>query len=346
MMSFSRDCAVGSSRMRWKKRSGSATLGLLQAYVPNEGDAWSFTLTKVKNYLEHLLVDKDRARVSPPEIPFFPADLKTPIENRGAREMVGEMFAQMVAILARRTGELHLALASLSHSPEFTPEPFSTIYQRSIYQSMLSLTRSVFRSLDKSLPDLPEAFKPLARSVLASQTRMIERFSRITGKKISGMKIRIHGNYHLEQVLFTGKDFMIIDFEGEPLRPLSERRLKRSPLRDVAGMLRSFHYAAFVGLFQFVSIHPVTTDELEGWMKPWVHYVSNVFLDTYLETVKGAPFIPSHREELVSLLDAFLLEKAIYELSYELNNRPDWVFLPLKGIASLLAEEHGQERKG
>jgi maltose alpha-D-glucosyltransferase/alpha-amylase len=155
------------------------------------------------------------------------------------------------------------------------------------------------------------------------------------------MRIRGHGDYHLGQVLYTGKDFVIIDFEGEPARPLSERRLKRSALRDVAGMLRSFRYATRVALVEqaatgLIHSRPEAIAGLEVWGQFWTLWVSAVFLKAYLAVAGETPLIPRNRGELQVLLDAFLLEKAVYELAYELNNRPDWVRIPIQGILELL----------
>ncbi|HBY81048.1 MAG TPA: alpha-amylase, partial [Cyanobacteria bacterium UBA11148] len=150
---------------------------------------------------------------------------------------------------------------------------------------------------------------------------------------------RIHGDYHLGQVLYTGKDLIIIDFEGEPARPLSERRMKRSPLRDVAGMLQSFHYAITMGLRNEVENGMIRPDNLlvmEQWAQFWYAWVSDTFLKTYLSTAAGWSFIPQTEQELRVLLDAYLFEKSIYELGYELNNRPDWVEIPLQRILQLL----------
>jgi maltose alpha-D-glucosyltransferase/alpha-amylase len=137
--------------------------------------------------------------------------------------------------------------------------------------------------------------------------------------------------------LFTGKDFVITDFEGEPARSYSERRLKRSPLRDVAGMIRSFHYAAYGGLFLDNQIRNEDISKLVPYAEQWYHYMSGFFMKAYLETVKGSPFIPKSKEDMNTLMTTFLLEKAVYELNYELNNRPDWVIIPLRGIKSLVA---------
>ena len=141
------------------------------------------------------------------------------------------------------------------------------------------------------------------------------------------------------QVLFTGKDFVITDFEGEPARSYSERRLKRSPLRDVAGMIRSFHYAAYGSLVLDNHIRKEDFEKLVPFVEQWYHYISGFFMKAYLETVKGSAFIPNNKEDLDTLMTTFLLEKAIYELNYELNNRPGWVMIPLRGIKALMKKD-------
>ena len=152
------------------------------------------------------------------------------------------------------------------------------------------------------------------------------------------MKTRIHGDYHLGQVLFTGKDFIIIDFEGEPLRSLSARKLKYSPFRDIAGMLRSFHYAIYMGLLNQEDRYPGTTPLLEPWLEHWYKVVSSRYLKGYLETAKDAEFIPESEEQIMTLIRLFVIEKAVYELDYELNNRPDWIRIPLNGLMKIIED--------
>ena len=156
-------------------------------------------------------------------------------------------------------------------------------------------------------------------------------------RRITAMCTRIHGDYHLGQVLYTGKDFIIIDFEGEPARPISVRRLKQSPLRDVAGMLRSFHYAVYTTLLeQAADIRPEDLAAFDPWARVWYLWVSAVFLKAYCAVAGQGAFLPQTREECQVLLDAYLLEKVLYELRYELNSRPDWVNVPLQGILDLV----------
>jgi len=249
---------------------------------------------------------------------------------------VAGFYLEMVRVLGRRTGEMHLALASSSEEADFAPEPFSMLYQRSVYQSMRSMIRRVLPSLEKNLGRLSAETAAEARAVLDAEQDLLNCQKRILEKKISANKIRIHGDYHLGQVLFTGKDFVIIDFEGEPARAASERRLKRSCFRDVAGMIRSFHYAAYNALLQRGNVRAEDIPLLELWIEPWYQVVSGSFLDEYLKTVGQAPFVPVDSEEREILLQTLLLDKAIYELNYELNNRPAWVMIPIRGIKQIL----------
>jgi maltose alpha-D-glucosyltransferase/alpha-amylase len=242
----------------------------------------------------------------------------------------------MARLIGKRTGEMHLALAAEPDDHRFSPEPFSLLYQRSLYHSMRTLTRRVFDLLNRNLSGMSPNIRSKATVVAPLEKEIIAHFSRLFSKKIPSVKIRVHGDYHLGQVLFTGNDFVIIDFEGEPARSIGERRLKRSPLRDVAGMIRSFHYPAYSILYGTKTFSPEEIAVLEPWAECWYKFVASAFLRTYLETVKNASFIPSKDEDLELLLNAYLLEKAIYEVAYELNNRPDWVTIPLKGIADLM----------
>ena len=190
--------------------------------------------------------------------------------------------------------------------------------------------------LRKNLAKLAPEVLPDAEAVLALETEILNHTGRFLEKKFAAMQIRIHGDYHLGQVLFTGKDFVIIDFEGEPSRTLSERRIKRSPLRDVAGMLHSFHYAAYAVLYQRDYVRIEDLPFLEPWAEAWHRSVGGSFLSSYLDVAAEAGFIPDSREDVEAMLSVFLLDKAIYVLGYELNNRPAWVVIPLRQIRSLL----------
>ncbi len=318
-----------------RPRQEPVTLGILHGYIPNQGDAWNYTVDSLESYFERALARGSSAGYSLPPTPWDAAGQEPP---QIAVETIGP-YLESARLLGQRTAEMHLALGSEADRPEFAPAPFSKLYQRSLFQSTRTLTGQVFRLLSQQAKDLPEEVRPEAQKVLELETKIFDRFRGIADRKMTGMRIRCHGDYHLGQVLYTGKDFVIIDFEGEPARSLTERKIKRSPLRDVSGMLRSFHYAAYSALFSQRDkglIRPEDFPTLEFWARFWQSWVSAVFLKSYFQWASSKNLLPSDREEARLLLDLFVLEKAVYELGYELNNRPDWVRIPLQGIQQLL----------
>jgi len=320
-----------------RDKSTPMTLGVLHGFVSNQGDAWQYTQDNLSHSFEHVLARRaELEEISLPEKYLLEA-VELDFDPLAA-EMIGA-YLESARLLGQRTAELHIALSSLPDHPEFVPEAFSTLYQRSLYQSMRNLTKQVFELLRRSLDTLPGAVREDAQKILDREGDVIKHFQLILDRKISAMRIRCHGDYHLGQVLYTGKDFLIFDFEGEPARPLSERRLKRCPLRDIAGMLRSFHYAAYAALFTQQASGFVREGDfpyLETWAQFWCFWVCVAFLKAYLPAAADTLIVPHERNELRVLLDAYLLEKAIYELGYELNNRPDWLKIPLQGIRQQL----------
>ncbi|MFP3867206.1 MAG: maltose alpha-D-glucosyltransferase [Desulfobacteraceae bacterium] len=316
-----------------RNRSEPMTMAVLQGFVLNQGDAWEYTLDVLGHYYETALARKAEVEPELPSPSPFLAPIMEPVPPL-AQEMIGH-YLESARLLGQRTAELHLALASVKGDPNFAPEPFSALYQRSVYQSMRNLTARTFQLMRSRLRYLPETMLAEAQQVLELEGEVFKRFRSLIDHKISTMRIRVHGDYHLGQVLYTGKDFVIIDFEGEPARSLTERRLKRSPLRDIAGMLRSFHYAVNHAILTN-AFRPEDVPAMEKWAQFWQLWVSSIFLQNYFAVAAQGAFLPSQEEELQVLLKAYCLEKAIYELAYELNNRPDWVKIPLRGILQLL----------
>jgi maltose alpha-D-glucosyltransferase/alpha-amylase len=217
-------------------------------------------------------------------------------------------------------------------------EEFSTLYQRSLFQSMRGLVRRNFQALTKTVPGLPLGVQKRAVEILEAEKEIISCLQKITGRRISTMKCRIHGDFHLGQALFTGKDFVFIDFEGEPTHSLGERRLKRSPLRDVASMIHSIHYATMTTLAHHSAAHPEDAALLEPWLEAWYVYVSGSYLKAYLHAMKNSPLVPAGRKELEIMLRCFLIQRAVHEFGHELNNRPDLIDLHLRGLEMLLNE--------
>lgn len=316
--------------LEYQKKDGSQiTLGILYPFVPSEGNAWDYSQDYLIRYYERVLSKLSQLEKLPalPDSFFEKSEQAIP---EMMQELIGGPFMEMAYQLGKRTAELHRALARPTQASDFRPEPFSLLYQRSVFQSIQSLVKRVFLTLRKNTNKCPEELREDLKETILLEPKIIVLCRKILAKKIKAKKIRIHGDYHLGQVLYTGNDFYIIDFEGEPARPLGERRLKRSPLKDVAGMLRSFHYAAFSPLIQEKVAGEM--EELEHWAKLWTYYISKIFLNAYLEHVGSSSLIPEDQSETESLLSLYLLEKAVYEIGYEINNRPDWLAIPLKGI--------------
>jgi maltose alpha-D-glucosyltransferase/alpha-amylase len=317
------------------------TLGILHGFVPNQGDAWEYTQDVLGDYFEHVLA---RRRTEVEDVSGEHEHVLDLVERDFApivTEVIGP-YLESARLLGQRTVELHIGLASVPDNPDFAPESFSKLYQRSLYQSMRNLSGEVFQLLRRSMEALSETVREDAQEILDREDDVFNHFQLILDRKISAMRIRCHGDYHLGQVLYTGKDFVIFDFEGEPAHPLSERRIKRSPLRDVAGMLRSFHYAAYSALFTQQAAGLIREEDLvhvEAWAHFWYLWVCVAFLKAYLPAAAQERIVPQSRDELQVLLGAYLLEKAVYELGYELNNRPDWVRIPLRGIRQQLKWE-------
>ncbi len=320
-------------------RKEPRTLAILEGFVPNQGDAWRYTEELLGLYFEDILAKRPEKENNWKTGDSVLKSITNP--HPEVRELIGP-YLESARLLGQRTGELHLTLAS-SEDPLFSPERFTKLYQRSLYQSMRTLARQVYKSLENQLEALPAGIRNEIMPVEELQKKTLERLGYIINSKVTAMRIRCHGDYHLGQVLYTGKDFVIIDFEGEPARPISERRIKRSPLKDVAGMLRSFHYAVYSSLFAQKEqglAHAEDIPYLEYWANFWYMWVSRIFLGAYQEVSAPGGFLPESGQEMVDLLDIYLLEKAVYELGYELNNRPDWVKIPLKGINQILSQQN------
>ncbi len=306
-------------------RSASYTVAIAQGLVAHESVAWNHALALAGAYLESLA--GHRGSPSPeagtPSNPM--AEIRSDDPARG--------FARL---LGRRTAEMHLALASRPDLPDFAPEPFTLIFQRSLHAGIAGQVEDVYALLARALPRLPESTAALGRRIQASRPQVMSAFGGLLERLIPTVKTRVHGDYHLGQVLFTGKDVVILDFEGEPARSLPERKLKRSPWKDVAGMLRSFHYAAHSAWAAAASgLEADAKTAMEPWVEGWPDRMCTAFLESYAQAAGDAAFVPGE-EDRQGLLRVHLMEKAVYELGYELNNRPDWAHIPMLGILRLL----------
>jgi maltose alpha-D-glucosyltransferase / alpha-amylase len=337
----------------------SLTLGVLQRFTPGK-PAWQANLDSLTAYFARiaLLPPEDRPRASEAFERLGDKKTREAASERGdcsgslwgmallrpvaAAEPLAGDDLRKTALLGRRTAELHLALASDTEQPGFVPEPFTEKHQQSLRWSMRDLASRTCELLRQRLAQVPAEVQPAARQVLSQESRLLARFDEIVAERIDAQRIRCHGDYHLGQVIDTGDDFVIIDFEGEPARPLDERRAKRSPLIDVAGMIRSLHYAASQALFQQLrSERPgrIDASALREAADAWYRWSVAAFLGAYRSTAASGNFLPRSAALCDRLLGLFVLEKAVYELAYELNNRPDWVEVPLAGLLELLGAQ-------
>lgn len=306
-------------------------LALLQTFTKNKSSAWQFTLSQLQSFYKKL----DHQEPATLSNSSFFQHLHEPILPL-VKKNVGS-FLSHASLLGKRTAELHLALAS-SQRLAFKPERFSSDNQSEIQAELIAEATHALKLLRAKFDTLPDDAKELANWTLNQRSKIFSRLKTLMQSPIRVQKIRIHGDYHLGQVLFTGKDFVIIDFEGEPMRPIEERRKKRPAFQDLAGMIRSFHYAVYAALLQDETLTTSAIHHLSPFGELWFHEISRVFLKSYLDLTEGLPFVPKTLDEKERLLNTFLLSKAMYELMYELNNRPDWVMIPLRGIVQILSE--------
>jgi maltose alpha-D-glucosyltransferase/alpha-amylase len=294
------------------------TLAVLQGLRSNQGDAWSWTLDYLNRYFE---------------------DSLTQPELYESIESTHSVYRLMSYTLGQRTGELHRTLAASTDNPAFDPEP---ITEMDLDQWLSSVEREAKQTLDKlalNLERLPQDCRVDAERLLALSHKLAPHLARLRpGEGFTALKTRYHGDYHLGQVLVNENDFIIIDFEGEPARSLEERRRKHSALRDVAGMLRSFDYAMQTALMDMQAAQPNLLEHLQPSALDWRQQASAAFLEGYQEALGDCQVYPldaTHGRQLIAL---FTLEKALYELRYEMDNRPEWIRVPLDGLYSILAK--------
>ena len=307
------------------------TLGVLQQFVANDGNAWQYSLEAVTQFFDR--VDSEQLMDEPPaEHPSRPLEsAREPYASLAQHLLGGDL--EWAERLGQRTAQLHDALSQVADDPAFAPEPCTPHYRQTQHAAVEHGMSEALRLLKERRQFLSTGGQEQARRLLELRPaieRIIAAFESVT---TSVLRIRCHGDYHLGQVLCTAADFMIIDFEGEPARSLAERRMKHPAVLDIAGMIRSFHYVPFAYL-KGQGLEP------SRWAPYWSNWMSVGFVKGYLRTATGSTFWPQSRDDVDSLMDLYLVEKAFYELRYELNNRPDWIEIPLHGLVTIL--EHAQ----
>jgi maltose alpha-D-glucosyltransferase/alpha-amylase len=294
-------------------------LALLQQYVENQGSAWTLTQDYLQRITERL---------------FTPVD--TPPDTAAHEVELHGFFVAMAQRLGQRVAEMHAAFAKPTSDPAFTPEGVSAEEVEQWVQRVRHDADATLDLLSQQLGHLREAHRQPAEALLAHGATLLERLQRTAIEHPDFVKTRYHGDLHLGQVLLTGQDFLIVDFEGEPARSLQERRAKHSPLRDVAGMLRSLDYAAALAMQNNHEQPAEKRNAVEKAVRTWQTESSQAFLAGYRQTGAELPSVPRDPQMWQELLELFLIEKALYELRYEINMRPDWVGVPLRGLLALV----------
>jgi maltose alpha-D-glucosyltransferase / alpha-amylase len=293
-------------------------LAVAFAYVPHQGDAWNVVVETLDRAME------DIALVSGEE------------NANGVLDGLYVFPLGLAARLGERTGELHRAFTTPTTNPAFAPEPMAAEdIQRWSEATRVEAERAL-SELERMRGSLSDAADQKLAKLLGTRKALYKRIDATAKSPPMGVKTRIHGDYHLGQVLISEDDVVIIDFEGEPSRTLVERREKSSPLRDVAGMLRSLDYAASAAVERFAARTGEPSERVLLAANGWRSRASREFLQAYIETVHGMPSYPVSRRVAVNLLDLFLLQKAFYEIAYEAANRPAWLPIPLQGVLDLL----------
>jgi maltose alpha-D-glucosyltransferase/alpha-amylase len=316
------------------------TFGILLSYTRNATNGWYYTLDHLGLFFERALAlhKEDRRLVD------LPVEQSLALASQPVPSVIGELLGGHVEIVRRlgqRTAELHQALSSQADLPDFAPEPFTDFYRHGLYHGMLGVVNRAFEALRNRVRSLTSPAREEVHALLEREPEIRSSLQPLRDERIFATRIRHHGDYHLGNVLFTGKDVVIINFEGDPTRPMSERRIKRSPLRDVSSMLRSFHYVAHAVLYGHVPgiipRHDAHT-ELERWADVWYRWVGAVFLTGYLKTATNADFIPQSPRELATLLRAYMIEKSALEILHELEHRPDWIRIAVRGLYEQLTD--------
>ncbi|MEZ0483840.1 maltose alpha-D-glucosyltransferase [Fibrella aquatica] len=327
---------VGAVSMRMNGES--VLLGVLEEQVGLYGNGKQYVLERVNNYIERILArDKtqlDLAMNVPDSTLSQPISFDDmPTETQ---VLLGRRAAEQAHLLGVRIGEMHLALSSVTDQAEFEPEAFSLHYQRSLFSGMQSLVRETYKQLNQSHNELPADVQPMANALMNRRETVLKTFRRIYDHKLDTMKIRIHGDLQLEKILLTGRDLAIRDFGGDPIRTYSERRLKRSPLRDIADMVRSLYYVVDEAFATSDQIADEQAGQLLPYSQFWAKQVSSIFLKAYFDTVQESSIIPRDTADLQIMLETYLLEKAMKDLNDGLKDQSGSVRAALQLIESVL----------
>jgi maltose alpha-D-glucosyltransferase/alpha-amylase len=300
-------------------------LGVLFGFIRNQGDGWTQALDYLTRYLDDALLSTGTRSSDLPDPDVF--------------------FLALARQLGIRTAQMHRALAEQGHDdPDFAPEPITAEDVAEWRRELEASAGDLLSRLEREGSKLPPSAVELAERLIALRDGLFRQIRTLLPVDVAAHKTRFHGDFHLGQVLVVKNDFFIVDFEGEPTRLLADRRRKSSPLRDVAGMIRSFDYASFTAVRQLAEARPAAEPRMVQFAEAWRQRAVDGFRAAYRKTMRGCAAYPMHKKQERTMLAFFTLEKAVYEASYELANRPSWVDIPLNGILGILARMEEAER--
>ena len=326
--------------INWMRNAFEITIGLMQEKVENKGDAWTYMLSEVRQFFNRLVEEKFDAKKLD-EIALYNR-LKDYQLSSDTAHLIGEDTIKRIQLLALRTAEMHLALFKEKFTRRFIPKSFNTDYKAWLLNRLIYHVDHRINLMENSMHKLSDEAKEYAEEFLSLKGKIKDRILNFHSSELNSMRIRIHGDYHLGQVILTDDDFYILDFEGEPEATIRDRKVKQPPLKDVAGMLRSFQYAIYANIFDKSNPSPLSKEDQFIAGERYYALIVGLFMDTYISTSFERGLDIGYEKEIEFLLKYHLLEKAIYELGYELNSRPDWVIIPLKGVLDIINEDHGK----
>jgi len=325
--------------IEWRSRRGTVLLGMMQDMIENHGDGYGYFQERVHNYIERLLAGGRNVELWDQRIGTLMDPVSFDKLPEELQDLLGGHASEEARLMGVRTGELHLALASGVDMKDYRPEPFTLHYQRSLFSTLQSLVRETYQNLSRHKSRLPADMQSNTERISAYKPKLLAIFKRIYAKKLDALKIRIHGNFHLAQVLLTGKDLAISDYTGDPTLSYSERRLKRSPLVDLATMVLSFHKVAFDGFMCDPQLQETERARLQPFAALWAHSISGIFVRAYLTTVKDSRLLPSDPKDLEMMWQNYLLQRAILVFNEALKNDPARLIIPLTLIRNILREQ-------
>jgi maltose alpha-D-glucosyltransferase/alpha-amylase len=316
--------------------NANITIGLMQEMVENEGDAWDYMLKELHKVFSNL----EHKRIQVTSLPSTEVYSRLDINNVPPQiiDWVGLNLFLKVQTLAKRTAEMHIVLGSEFEDTAFTPTHYNGDYEVWLKNRMLYQFQNRINTVENNLHKLDGMTLDLAKEFLENKNSLRKRFVAFDWTKLKGERIRVHGDYHLGQILVKDDDFFILDFEGEPESTIRDRKVKQPPLKDVSGLFRSFHYAIYATIFNNSEHYKYEQEDLFQAGELLYRYFIGVFLETYVTEVQNANLNIGYHQERIFLLEYSLLEKAVYELGYELNSRPRWAVIPLKGISNIIKQ--------